>query len=79
MENINMADIRCGDHFWECEGGQNCELEAMADAHVCGDVVTLQARVVATNEPLALAMRLSAPAYAPRLYRVPQYANRSVS
>lgn len=70
---INMADIRCGDRFWECEAGQNCELEAMADAHVNGDTVTLQARVVATNEPLVLAMRLSAPSYAPRLYRAPQY------
>lgn len=48
----------------------------MADALVNGDTVTLQARVVATNEPLALAMCLSAPAYAPRLYRVPQYAQR---
>lgn len=73
MDNINMADIRCGDRFWECEGGHNCELEAMADASVNGDIVTVQARVVATNEPQALAMRLSAPAYAPRLYRTPQY------
>lgn len=32
IDNINMADIRCGDRFWECEGGHNCELEALADS-----------------------------------------------
>jgi hypothetical protein len=60
MDRINMADIKCGDVFWECEDGQNCQ------------VVTLQGREIATNQPLALMMRLSAPAYAPRLYRTPQ-------
>lgn len=68
-----MADIKCGDLFWECEDGQNCQMEAMADAYTNGDVVTLQARVVATNQPQALMMRLSVPQYAPKLYRSPQY------
>lgn len=73
VDSINMADIRCGDLFWECEDGQQEQFEAMADACVQGDVVTLQAREVATGQPQAFMMRLSAPAYAPRLYSAPQY------
>lgn len=72
-EQIAMTNIKCGDLFWECEEGQNCQMEAMADAYTNGDVVTLQARIIATNAPQALMMRLSAPAYAPRLYSKPQY------
>lgn len=73
MDNIKLADIRCGDVFWECERGWDIKLEAMADAHTNGDMVTCQARKVATNEPIALMERVSAPGYALRLYRTPQY------
>lgn len=73
MDRINLADVKCGDIFWECERGWDVKLEAMADAHTNGDVVTCQARNVTTNEPVPLMERLSAPAYAPRLYRTPQY------
>ena len=71
--SIDMRTIKCGDLFWECEGGQQAQFEAMSDAVVSGDTVTLQGRDVATNEPQAFFMRLSAPAYGPRLYRNPQY------
>ncbi len=75
MDNINMADIKCGDIFWECESPyEQAQFEAMADAVVNGDVVTLQGREITTNQPQAFMMRLSAPAYGPRLYRTPQYA-----
>ena len=72
-EQMRMADIKCGDLFWECEEGQQAQFEAMADAYINGDVVTLQGREIATGQPQAFMMRLSAPAYAPRLYRGPQY------
>jgi hypothetical protein len=72
-EQLRMATIKCGDIFWECEEGQQAQFEAMADAQTNGDVVTLQGRNVATNEPQAFMMRLNAPAYAPRLYSNPQY------
>lgn len=72
-EQLKMADIRCGDLFWECEEGKQAQFEAMADARVDGDVVTLQGREISTGQPQAFMMRLSAPAYAPRLYRNPQY------
>lgn len=73
-EQLKMADIRCGDLFWECEGpNEQAEFEAMADAYVNGDVVTLQGREMATGQPQAFMMRLSAPQYGPRLYRQPQY------
>lgn len=72
-EQLKMAAIKCGDVFWECEDGKNAQFEAMADAQTNGDVVTLQAREIATGQPQAFMMRLSASAYAPRLYREPQY------
>lgn len=72
-DRIDMKNIRCGDLFWECEDGQQAQFEAMADAQVNGDVVTLQARDIETGQPQAFMMRLSAPAYAPRLYHEAQY------
>lgn len=72
-EPLTMAAIRCGDRFWECEDGKQAQFEAMADAQTNGDVVTLQARDIATGQPQAFLMRLSAAQYAPRLYRAPQY------
>jgi hypothetical protein len=72
-EQLKMANIKCGTLFWECEEGQQAQFEAMADAQTNGDVVTLQARNIATGQPQAFMMRLSVPAYAPRLYREPQY------
>ena len=75
MDRLNMADIKCGDLFWECESPwQQAQFEAMANAVVNGDVVTLQGRDIATGEPQAFMMRLSAPQYGPSLYSVPQYA-----
>lgn len=70
---IDIATIRCGDFFWECEAGENCQLEAMADAVVHDGVVTVQTRVVSTNEPLALMQRIGFESYGPRLYRMPEY------
>lgn len=73
-DQLPMSDIKCGDFFWECESGKNAQFEAMADAQTNGDVVTLQARDVVTEQPQAFMMRLSAPQYAPRLYRQAQYS-----
>ena len=71
---LEMATIRCGDLFWECESPyEQAQFEAMADAVVNGDVVTLQGREITTGQPQAFMMRLSAPSYAPRLYREAQY------
>lgn len=76
---LAMADIRCGDVFWECEGPhEQAQFEAMADAQTNGDVVTIQGREITTNLPQAFMMRLSAPQYGPRLYREPQYALRKI-
>lgn len=76
-EQRTMAGIRCGDLFWECEEGQQAQFEAMADAYVNGDVVTLQGREIATGQPQAFMMRLSAPQYGPRLYGQAQYAMKA--
>lgn len=76
MDKLAMADIKCGDLFWECESGDNDQFEAMTDAVVTGDVVTLQAREIATGLPQAFMMRLSAPQYGPRLYSEPQYGRQ---
>ena len=73
-EQLRMSDIKCGDLFWECEEGQQAHFEAMADAFVNGDVVTLQGREIATGQPQAFMMRISAPQYGPRLYSKAQYA-----
>lgn len=75
---IEMADIRCGEFFWECETGRNKQFEAMADAVTQDGYVTLQACSVATGEPQAFMMCLGAEwsAYVPRLYRQPQYRTR---
>jgi hypothetical protein len=72
-EQLKMADIKCGDLFWECEEGNQARFEAMADAQTNGDVVTLQGRDIATGQPQAFMMRRSAPQYGPRLYARPQY------
>jgi hypothetical protein len=73
-EQLRMRDIKCGDLFWECEGPhEQAQFEAMADAVVNGDTVTLQGREIATGLPQAFMMRLSAPQYGPRLYSKPQY------
>lgn len=74
MDRIKMSDIKCGDIFWECEDGKNAEFEAMADARVEGDTVTLQGREIATGLPQAFMMRLSMGQYGPKLYNSPQYA-----
>lgn len=73
-EQLKMADIKCGDLFWECESGQQAQFEAMADACVDGDMVILQGRDIETNLPQSFMMRLDAPQYAPRLYSAPQYS-----
>jgi hypothetical protein len=76
---LTMADIKCGDLFWECESGKQAQFEAMADACVVDDTVILQGREIETNMPQSFMMRLSAPQYAPRLYREAQYTKRSPS
>lgn len=70
---IDLIDVKAGDRFWECAEGKNTELEAMADAFQSGDLVQCQARAVATNEPVALRLDVTAPWFGPRLYRRPQY------
>jgi len=72
---IEMKNIRCGDLFWECEGPhQQVQMEAMADATVNGNEVSLQARDVGTGEPQAYFMRLDVPWYGPSLYNEPAYS-----
>lgn len=73
---IDLIDVKCGDRFWECAEGKNIELEAMADAFREADLVQCQARAVATNEPVALRLDVTAPWFGPRLYRTPQYLER---
>lgn len=75
---IDLRTVRCGERFWQCEAGQNVELEAMADAFQQGDLVQCQARNVQTNEPVALRVRCSTPWYGPMLYARPQYISQAM-
>lgn len=72
---INIAAIRRGDLFWECDRLQgNVQFEAMADAVTYEGRVTLQARNVQTGEPQAFLETIGSP-YGLSLYSEPAYAN----
>jgi hypothetical protein len=71
--SLNIADIKRGDLFWECEGGRDALFIATSDARREKNGIGVNGREIPDGNPQHFFEHDRGGAYGPRLYNLPQY------
>jgi hypothetical protein len=71
--SLDIASIRRGDLFWECEGGQDALFIATSDARRDRNGIVVEGRGIPDGKPCRFFEADRGGAYGPRLYRQPEY------